>query len=109
MMGASGFAASSAQLAMRLLAAAMLFERTGKVFGEPTVIAAEFRRVFAGEVEPELMMYLEEGASYHLDDGNGPGSVDYLPPPTVDRARTEVNRAEEFLGAVVARLGLAPK
>ncbi|MEO7094147.1 MAG: hypothetical protein ABI175_12910 [Polyangiales bacterium] len=102
MMGCAGFAASSAQLTMRLLAAALLFDRTGQVYGDPRQIAVELRRVFAGEIDAALLQYLEEGAAFEL--AGDPG--DYLPPPSIERAREEVNRAQAFLGDVVGMLNL---
>jgi hypothetical protein len=101
-MGCAGFAASSAQLTMRLLAAALLFDRTGKVYDDPRQIAVELRRVFEGQLEPTLFQYLEEGAAFEL--AGDPG--DYVPPPTIERAREEVNRAQAFLGDVVGILQL---
>ena len=102
LMGCAGFAASSAQLSMRLLAAALLFERTGKVYGDPRQIAVELRAVFAGHIDDALIRYLEEGAAFEL--AGDPG--EYLPPPTIDRAREEVDRAQRFLGDVVGILHL---
>jgi hypothetical protein len=101
-MGCAGFAASSAQLTMRLLAAALLFDRTGKVYDDPRQIAVELRRVFEGQLEPTLFQYLEEGAAFEL--AGDPG--DYVPPPTIERAREEVNRGQAFLGDVVGILQL---
>jgi hypothetical protein len=102
LMGCAGFAASSAQLTMRLLAAALLFDKTGKVYGDPRQIAVELRRVFQGHIDGALIQYLEEGAAFEL--AGDPG--DYVPPPTIDRAREEVNRAQAFLGDVVGMLQL---
>lgn len=101
-MGCAGFAAASAQLTMRLLASALLFEQTGRVYHDPRAIVADFRRVFEGHVPPNLFGYLEEGAQFemHVD------TADYHAPPTIDRARDEVTRAEEFLGDVVGLLGV---
>ena len=102
LMGCAGFAASSAQLTMRLLSAALLFDRTGEVYGDPRQIAVELRRVFEGQIDGALIRYLEEGAAFELTGDPG----EYVPPPTIDRAREEVNRAQEFLGDVVGILHL---
>ena len=105
LMGCGGFGASSAQLTMRLLAAALLFERTGKMHSDPRILAAELRRVFEGQLDAAVIQHVEDSASLEL----GPETVDYHPPPSIDRARDEVNRAQAFLGDVVGILRLPPE